>query len=270
MKSIDRPNAARTADRPRRNRPSLPGEHGAYIVLLCSWLLGMLRAPGIDPIPTALSLVTPLALFLGLGPSRALLRNKRLGRRVSSDSIDLRWTIVLAGTGLLAGLALLASRPDVLMLAIPAVLLGAIYLVAEYRRRSMTTLSMIGFVALALTGPLARIAAAPNATTTELLLLWLLPAAFYSASAYTVHIRLVGAPGIRRAVGFHLTVTAALVALASAGLVPLVAVVAMLVAVGKLVWIVLDLGRYRAMTLKRIGLLESAGSTIFLLLMAAW
>lgn len=267
MESIDSQSKPQTT-RPKRNRPSLPGEHGAYIVLVCSWILGILRAPQIAPLPTALSLVMALGLFLALGPSRSLLRSRRLGR--SFNNIELRWGILFTGTALFAGVPLIASRPDILLLAIPGAILAGIYLIAEYRRRSMTTLSMIGFVGLALAGPLARIAAADTVAVSELLLLWLLPAAFYSASAYTVHIRLVGAPGIRGAVAFHLVILVAVAVLASMELIPIVGVIAMLVAVGKLTWILFDLGRYRAMSLKRIGLLESVGSTIFLLLMTVW
>jgi len=246
--------------------PPIPREHGAYVVLGACWLFGIFSADTVEALPAVLSLVAAFAGFALAEPARLLAGSLRSGRNVAQRGRWLRWIAALAAVALASGIPLLVMRPVILWAVPPVLALLAGYLWLTSRRASMTDLSIVGFIALSMTAPLARVAATDAWTPGVLIALWLFTALFFCASAWCVRVRLVGYDGLALASAAHVALVVLTIVLAARGLLPVIALVAIGPAVVRFVWVALDVSRYRQQTLKRIGLMETA---IALVLVAA-
>jgi hypothetical protein len=246
--------------------PPIPREHGAYVILACSWLLGLLGSPRIEPLPSLLSLVAVFSLFLMQEPLRLLQVARRTGRNGASRPGMIRWALATGSLAVIAGTPVVLARPEILWLLLPASAVMVAYGLLVARRAPMNRLSLAGFIGLALTAPGARIAAAGGFPAGELLALWLLAACFFCGSSFCVNIRLKGDKAVAPAIRFHLAAMGVTFALVALGLAPPIALAAMLPAIAKLVWIIRDIPRYRAMPLKRIGIQESLVAILFVIL----
>jgi hypothetical protein len=246
--------------------PPLPREHGAYIVLACSWILGLIQAPGIDIPYALLSLVAVAMIFIMQEPIRLLLMMQRTGRNTGSRTGTIAWGVTMGTVALLAGMPILLHRPAILWMLLPSAVVAGTYVMMLRRRASMNSLALVGFVGLALAAPAGRIAVAGGFDPVELLGLWLLATLFFCGSSYCVNIRLKGARGVAPALWYHAGALLVTILLALSGLLPGIAVATMLLAAGKLVWILADMERYRALPLKHIGILESCVSLLFVII----
>jgi hypothetical protein len=239
------------------SRP-IPREHGAWVVLGTCWLFGIFTADAVAPLPAALLLVAALAGFALTEPARLLAFSLRSGRTTPRRRSWIRWIVLLAVAAAAAAIPLAILRPHILWALPPAVVLFVTYLRMTSRRASMTDLSIIGFLALSLVAPLARIAADGGGTPAGLAVLWLFTALFFCASAWCVRVRLVGSTGLPLAAAAHSGLLALTSVLVARELLPAIALVAIAPAMLRFVWVLLDVARYRKQTLKRIGIVETA------------
>ncbi len=238
----------------------IPKEHGAYVVLVASWLLGLLQAPGREALPVTLSLLLPLGAFLAQEPLRLLLR----GGRASASRHVVAWLALFAGTAIVAGGWLLSLRPRLWLVMVAGCAVAALFAWLLRRRAAMLTLSSAGFLGLSLGAPLARIAAAPATSVSDLVVLWGVAVLFFASSSSCVRIRLKREERGTRPIVLHAALLALLLVLAEARMVPPVAAVAVLPAIARLAWILRDLPGYRRSSLKRIGIVETAVTALFL------
>lgn len=243
------------ADTPTR---PIPREHGAYVVLGACWLFGIFSSDAVEALPAALSLVTALAGFTLTEPARMLAASLISGRNAAYRRGWIAWIAALAAVALSAGIPLLVLRPVILWALPPALLLLAGYLWLTSRRASMTDLSIIGFIGLSITAPLARVAATDTWTVGLLASLWLFTALFFCASAWCVRVRLVGRDGLALATAAHVALLGLTSGLVARDLLPWIALAAIAPALVRFLWVAFDVARYRQQTLKRIGLMETA------------
>jgi hypothetical protein len=244
----------------------LPREHGAYVILGCAWLLGVIQAPSVDPLRTSLSLVTIAMAFFIQEPIRQLLVIRRTGRHREQRRLLITWTAAMALLGLDAAAPIALSQPQILWVLLPAGIVGGVYAVMLVRRASMDALATVGFIGLALAAPTAYIASGGRFDRLEVLGLWVLTAIFFCGSSYSVRIRLKGADSITQAVGYHLLALTVVASLTLVTLLPPIALLAILPGGAKLFWILRDVDRYRRLPLKRIGIQESVASLLFVII----
>lgn len=247
----------------------IPREHGAYVVLGACWLFGIFSAESVAPLESALSLGVTLAGFTLAEPARLLARSLKLGQNASERGRWMVWIAALGAVALACGVPLLLLRPVVLWALPPALALLAGYLWLTSRRASMTDLSIVGFLGLSLTAPLARVAATDVWTPGVLAALWLFTALFFCASAWCVRVRLVGHDGLALANAAHVALVALTTVLVARELLPVIALIAIAPAVARFAWVALDTARYRQWTLKRIGLIETAIALV-LVIASVW
>lgn len=248
----------------------IPREHGAYVVVLTCWLLGVFAAHSIQSAPMLLSLVTVLAGFAAVEPLRLFLVGRRSGRAtVDEGRRNLRWAAILFVVMIAAGIPLVLLRPAVLWLAPAGLIVFGVYFWMISRKASMSDLSFVGFAGLALAGPLARIASDPVWAPLELGALWLFVALFFCASAWCVRIRLVGRDGLVSATVAHVVLTASTIALVITGALPGIAIAAIVPAIVRFAWVSVDIPRYRRQPLKRIGIVETV-IALGLVVAAVW
>lgn len=243
----------------------LPREHGAYVVLGSSWLVGIVRAGSIDPIGVSLLLLTIFGALVAQNPIKLIARGKLPADRAARRGI-------VAVAGILAmltagsGLGAAIRHPEILWLLPPTILFAAIYLRLEQMRASMRNRSLAAFLALTLAAPASRIAAGEGWSVGELAGLWLTAALFFCGAVYCVTIRLAGNTAVRPAIVYHLAAVAVAMALWWSGILELASILVLALALLKLAWIVLAVDRYRAMPLKQIGIQESIVSIAFILI----
>jgi hypothetical protein len=243
---------------PRSRSLPIPREHGAYVVLVTCWLFGILTAGSVEALPAALSLATAFAGFTLSEPARLLAQSLRSGRNAAGRPGLVAWVAALALAAAATGIPLAMLRPEILWALLPSVALFALYLWLTSRRAAMVDLSIIGFIGLSIVAPIARVAAGPAWSIWELAAIWSYTALFFCASAWCVRVRLVGVEGIPLAAAAHTALLALTAILVARDILPLVALVAIVPALARFVWVWLDVARYRRQTLKRIGLLETA------------
>jgi hypothetical protein len=250
------------------NTIPIPKEHGAYVVLIASWLLGLLHAPSHDPLAIGLSLILILSTFLMQEPLRPLFRARSPASRAIAG-LRTGWLGLLLTIAIVSAAWLLLLCPATAWIVAAGVLVAIAFLLLIRRRVGLVSLSTAGFFALALAAPLARLASGPGASAAELVGLWLFAALFFAGSSACVRLRMNRQGGVSLPIAAHLLFIAAAAVLVGLGLLPAIALLAGLPALARLLWVVGDLPRYRRTSLKRIGLIETAVALLFLAINSA-
>lgn len=151
---------------------------------------------------------------------------------------------------------LAARSPSILIVLPPGLALCGSLLASERRRRGIVAASYFGFPILALATPLAMLA--HGAPPLDALATWAVAGLFFVASIATVDIRIRGRAALRLAVAMHggLIVAAAAASIVArpVGIFVTCAVVATL----RLMYVLADVDRFRALALKRVGMIETA------------
>lgn len=229
----------------------VPTEHGAWSWLLVPWLVGAAAgwaAPtrgSLAGLALVLTLVGGLSAYMVRQPATAYVRIRQGRGRAADRPLALGW---MAGFGLaalacLVGLLLL-GRTALLGLAVPFLVLLAVYLVAARAgRAAMRSLGMelAGAAGLALSAPAAYVAATGQLSPTALAL-WALLALQNVTGVLYVRQRLAdtkGQPGHRRLtlVG-HVAALVAVAAAAAVGWVPWLAAVPFVAFLARAAWAV--------------------------------
>lgn len=248
--------------------PAFVRQQVGYLALFTSWFAGLLYAPTLDMMAIALSMIIVAVFFLMQEPVALLEDAFRTGHEYRKRWQPYVWLGVLGVGGLAAGIPLVAMRPTMLWLAIPAVALLGIYLVLRRYGVNQLILSMIGFSALAVASPIGRIAADPFCTWQELTALWILPSAFFCLSIMTLHIRMTGESGVKPALyisGMLVTVIGFLIGLE---IMPTIAMAVILVQVVKLGFIAADVKKFLKWPIRSVNTMEMVFSILFVIINA--
>lgn len=236
----------------------IPREHGSYVVLATSIVIGVLasNAPAIDRV--ALVVIASVAAFFAQQPLRTLLI--RRGARASRNRAAL---VVAVGCSIVATIAfalLVIERLSVIAVVPVALTFGWMLLRSDRRRMSIAEKSMIGLPVLALAAPLMQLATG-DTNALSVAGLWLMVAGFFVGSSTTVRIRL-GATGLS-AIIYTIAFIAVAIALFAfgAGTVPLWIAGVQTV---KLAWVLHDVDAFRVIPLRRIGVIETLAALLLL------
>ncbi len=269
--------SAKTKDANRKiakiNAPAFVRQQVGYIALFTSWMAGVLYAPALGEDPTsmtalALSMFIVAIFFLIQEPVALLESAYRENHEYKKRWQPYAWIGALL-LGLVAcGIPLFAMRPGIQWLAIPALALFGAYLILRRLGAHQIILSMVGFAALAVAAPIGRVAAHGGYTWQELASIWILPAAFFSLSIMTLHIRSTGESAVKPALyysGMLVTLVAFLIALQ---VMPWIALAVILLQVVKLGYIATDVEKFRQWPIGSVHLMETVFAVIFLLLNA--
>lgn len=252
---------------------AIPRQHGAWAVLLLSFVVGVagLGRLGLDAV---LALLVVISGFVG---RHALAAGVRLPTRDGRRTALFGWAAIFASVAALSLGALLLSSERLLLVPLSGILLASagVSTVAEWKRLDRTTwgelLNMLGlslvvpFVIYATTGRLGP----------EVLGLWLALALFVCGGVFHVRYLVRGRVdkgGLRQRLRagaasalFHAGALVALVALSRVALVPTWTWLALVPNTAKALWPVARPQRTRP-AIRRIGFAELAHSLLFLIL----
>jgi hypothetical protein len=253
--------------------PAFVRQQIGYIALFTSWLAGLLYAPALGKDPTsmmalALSMVIVAVFFLIQEPVALLENAIRENHPYRKRWQPYAWLAVLAGGLVAAGIPLINLRPGIYWLAIPAFTLFGAYLVLRRLGAHQIILSMVGFAALAVAAPIGRVAAHAGYTWQELAGIWILPAAFFSLTIMTLHIRRTGESAVNPALyyaGLLVTLIGFLIAF---NIMPWIAMPIILIQVVKLGYIATGVEQYRRWPIGSANMMETIFAVLFLLLNA--
>lgn len=257
-----------------RARLNLPREHGAWAMLIVSYLLGVLVSRRFDWMLLSLGL-SALFVFISRESLLAFWRARRRGKQAKRAGALLVIYLALAA---LSGVPLLFAGH--LTTLLPMGLAAAALLVingqqgAQLEDRTVAS-ELLAIGGITLVAP-AAYAVGSGGWQWAALALWLLAASYFASSVFYVKLRVLDAHARRvearvRAwrfcLGYHISLFAALVILGATGSLPLFTLIAFAPALGRAFW---TLARPSGnLSLKRIGMLEIAYSTIFLLVVTA-
>lgn len=251
----------------QRAKISAPGfvrQQIGYVALFSSWLSGMLFAPELDMLPIALSMIL-VAIFFLMHEPIALLENAfRTHHDYRKRWQPYVWLGVLSVCFFAAGIPLIAQRPAILWLLIPAAILLGLYLVLRRYGVHKLGLSLIGLAALSVAAPIARLAAAPQHTWQELTGAWILSAAFFSLSIMTLYIRQTGESAVKPTLYYTGVLLGVLMVLVALQMLPYIAMVMVLLQVVKLGWIATRIEEYRKWPIASANMLETCMALGFL------
>jgi len=243
----------------------IPNEHGIYVVLAGSWLLGVIHAPTFNPVHQFLMLIAGIGGTVLVGSVRELTRSIRNPSRRRYRKRYLIWTACSAAVTAAASAPVAVKRIELLWLALPLAIVGVAYFRLRGRRRPLVLQSLAGFAGVTLLAPATIIASTGATDMGRLIGTWILALFFFAGSALCVNIRLAGRPMLLPT-GLYIA-TSLLLALLSGfyGIVPLLAVTGLGFGALRYALIALGLNTYLRMSLKLIGLGESALTLLFLL-----
>lgn len=248
---------------------TIPREHGLYVVAVSCWLVGLMLAQGREMMSmTVLPATSTLAIFL-LGPLRNWLRGRRSRRSAGLRKADRIIIPLLAIAIVIGSYLLLRHAPRLIPVAALLLILACAYAISVDRRSSLATQSMIGFLAATLLTPATILVAAPRTSYLPLAAIWMSVASWFCGSIFMIRLRLDGRSAIRPTLIYHIIATITLVAVLPfvlpAGLKPIPLLLPIGLAWTRSIPIMRNLGRWRSMPLRRIGIIETAAALFVVL-----
>jgi hypothetical protein len=246
---------------------ALPAEHGSWSLVIEPILLGLLVAPSWGGLALA---VAAFALFLLQRPLTIAWGDWRRGRQYARTRVARRFVWLYAALAVAAGLVglwLVGWRP--LLPALAALPLLGVYL--WFSRRPGRSWQAELTAPVAFSAVAAAIALAGGWAMIPALALWAVMSARSVPAILFVRARLrldKGKPAqIAGAIAAHVVAVFVVAALVWADLLPFSSVVAMIVLLGRAVWL-LSPRRWRC-TVKQLGFLETGFGLLTVLLIAA-
>ncbi|MDP4235907.1 MAG: YwiC-like family protein [Bacteroidota bacterium] len=243
------------------NKISIPKEHGAYVVLLAAWLLGIVYSTCVDVIGFALALILPLSLFFLQEPIRRIFRPRSKG----NAQFDL-FSLFLVVVALSSAALILIRAPETVFIGIPVVMVAVLYFYFIRKRSTPIILSLIGFVGLSLITPLTIVAARCPIRIEFLVSIWLLAAFFFCGSVLCVNIRLSAGRGVRLASIYHVVALIVMILLVQYGYLPLSAIAVIGISFFRLLLISMNKKTYVRLPIKIIGIQESVVTALGVLI----
>jgi hypothetical protein len=255
------------------NAPAFVRQQVGYIALFTSWMAGLLFAPALGKDPTsmtalALSMVIVAVFFLIQEPVALLESAFRENHPYKKRWQPYAWIGALVVGLIGAGIPLFSMRPGIQWLAIPAFALFGAYLVLRRLGAHQIILSMVGFAALAVAAPIGRVAAHAGYTWQELAAIWILPAAFFSLSIMTLHIRRTGESAVNGALYYSGMLVTLIGFLIAFNVMPWIAMPVILIQVVKLGYIATHAEEYSRWPIGSVNMMETIFAVLFLLINA--
>jgi YwiC-like protein len=231
----------------------LPREHGAYIILIASWVWGIIFSPLNDALGFVLVFAVAFHLFLVQESVRRTLR---------SPAGSLHPAVLAIVTAAAAAAAVLIIKtPFILVIAAPVALLSLLYFSIAHKGPFVR--SALGFILLSLITP-ATIVASGNTDYFYLFLSWLGIGFFATSSVAIVGIRLDQPKADERALIFHIIYSIVVLAysIIIGSLMPGLGIA--LVAIVRYILVATAKSRYIVLPLKTVGIIESIVTIIAL------
>lgn len=234
------------------NNYSIPKEHGAYVVLVAAWLLGIVYSHSPDVTGSALALILPLSIFFLQEPIRILVRRKK------KEKIELHpFALLCIISTLVTGLILTLHSPRILYLTAPLFVIALLYFYFVRKRSAAIILSLVGFLGLALITPLTILASPSVMAPRDLAITWLFAALFFCGSLVCVNIRLSGGSGIWQAILYHILASAVILFFVYVHALPHSAIAVISVSFLRLLLIIPYRKQYSTLRIRYIGIQES-------------
>jgi hypothetical protein len=240
--------------------PTVSPEHGIYIVLLVSFLIGAAVAQ-------AWNMVTLLALicaFCGFQAEHPLVL--QIKQRSSWKPRFLFWGSVYGGIAATIALYLYVRSPILIWIygaAIAALLVDAISVF--HREQKSIFNELITFAAVCLTIPLVEAAATGTISITAIAL-WILTTLFFSSTIFTVKLRKPKTKSITPGTVYHAIAALVIFGLWWVGVLNPIAASAFGIAMLKFSTIAWQSEWYRSLKIQSVAVLETASAFLFALM----
>jgi hypothetical protein len=261
LKSLDIIEAFLFYLRMKNSSFSFPKEHGAYVVCIASWLLGAIFAGSLSIVPLVLPLLSVMPFFLMEGTLRDVVLHGEKRTYLLSLSVAL-----LSIIGVAPVILLLVNEPFLWVFYAVYVLFGAIHIIGLRRHFTPTKLSIGGFIALSLLTPMTQSSITYTIDAKMIFVYWSASALFFVSSVMCVIVRLRGKKALPMGYMFIISAMIVLTGEAANSLLPPAAVYGQGLRVLEILVISLTLRRFQKLSLKTIGLIETAITSVYLTL----
>lgn len=243
-------------------RPTLSPEHGVYVVLLVSFLLGAAAAQNWT-IATTLALMCAFCGFQAEHPLVLQIKQRR-----SLKPRFLIWGGVYAAISGVSALYLYLNHPVLLWIyaGASAALIVDAFSVLHREQKSVFN-ELITFAAVCLSAPLAY-AATTGTISLSVIGLWALNTLFFSSSIFTVKLRKLKSSSLIPAVVYHAIATSIVVVLYWLGWLSPVTALVFSLALLKFGIIALNQQWYRTAKIQFVAMLETGTAFAFLTIVA--
>ncbi len=243
--------------------PTFSPEHGVYVMLLGSFLIGAAAAQEWTG-ATTLALLCAMAGLQAEHPLTLQIKQRR-----SWKLRFLVWGGIYAAIALGLALYLALETPALLWLYAVAIATFCVDAIAVYHRQQKAIWNeLLTFAAVCLATPLAYGATTGTLNTPSIWGLWLLNSLFFSSAIFTVKLRKPKTSSLLPGLVYHSMATLAVSALVYAGALSIAAALTFSVVVVKFVGILLCQNWYRTTKIQWVALLETLSALIFMSLVA--
>lgn len=243
-------------------RPTVSPEHGVYVMLFVSFLIGTAAAQHWTW-ATTLVFICTFAAFQAEHPLTLQIKQRR-----SWKPRFLVWGSLYAGIALGIAIYLYLQTPMVRWIYLGAIVAVCIDAISVFDRQQKSIWNeLLTFAAVCLAAPFAAIATTGTATI-SLLGLWLLNTLFFSSAIFTVKLRKHKTQSRFPSMVYHGIATLTILGLWYGGCLPTLAAIAFGVVLLKFGFILWQLEWYKTTAIKNVALLETLSAILFLLLTA--
>lgn len=246
----------------------IPREHGVYVVMAGSWILGLVYTSRPDFLTALSLLLAGLACIVLTGAIRELLRSARSPALARHRDTYRLWTWATAGVLVATMIPPFVARPALLWFALPGAAVAIAYFRVRKLKRALILQSLVAFVGVSLLAPAVYYASSSRGTLQESVVVWLIALLFFCGSVLAVNIRLAGKRMLLPAGIYFLTSLAVAGVLLHYQLIPIAGVIGIALGAGRYGIVAAGVEAYRSMTLKAVGIGETALTVAFLIVNA--
>ncbi|GAB4182766.1 MAG: hypothetical protein Fur006_18940 [Coleofasciculaceae cyanobacterium] len=243
-------------------RPTLSHEHGVYVVLLVSFLTGAALAQDWT-LSTTLALICAFFGFQAEHPIVLQLKQRR-----SFKPRFLVWGGLYSAVSVAIALWLYLGSPVLLWLYLGAVTALVVDTISVLHREQKSIFNeLVTFAAVCLCTPLA-FAATTGTISTSAMGLWVLNALYFSSTIFTVKLRKSKTSSPVPGIVYHAIATLTIAALYYLGWLPLIAALALGLALLKFAIALFNQEWYRTAKIQWVAMLETGTAFSFLIIVA--
>lgn len=243
-------------------RPTVSHEHGVYVMLVVSFLIGAAAAQQWS-ITTTLALICAFAGFQAEHPFVLQIK-----QRSSWKSRFLVWGGIYAGLSLVLAAYLCLQAPVLVWVYLSAIAALAIDAISVfYRQQKSFANELLTFAAVCLAAPLAYITTT-GTWTVSVLGLWLLTTLFFSSAIFTVKLRKPKTASLMPGLIYHAIASGLIGGLWYVGWLASIPALSFGVVLLKFGWILMRRDWYRTAPIQTVAMLETLFALVFLAIVA--